>query len=113
MDADEAEFMENVFDALCSALNEPQIKTLFLASEGVHLMVLMMKYDLDAPSPFPEFLILLRREKLQARSRSIKALNYAMSGPGGAATCESFVEALGLKTLFSAFMDKVSDIQKA
>jgi beta-catenin-like protein 1 len=36
--------MENVFDALCSALNEPAIKNLFLASEGIDLMVLMMKY---------------------------------------------------------------------
>lgn len=37
------EFMENVFDALCSAVSEPNIKELFLKSEGVDLMVLMMK----------------------------------------------------------------------
>lgn len=43
VDADEAEFMENLFDALCSALSEPKIKSLFLASEGVDLMLLMMK----------------------------------------------------------------------
>jgi beta-catenin-like protein 1 len=43
VDADETEFMENVFDSLCSALNEPEIKKLFLAAEGVDLMVLMMK----------------------------------------------------------------------
>ena len=43
VDADETEFMENLFDALCSALAEPEIKSLFLASEGVDLMVLMMK----------------------------------------------------------------------
>jgi hypothetical protein len=36
--------MENVFDALCSALTEPSIKSLFLASEGIDLMALMMKY---------------------------------------------------------------------
>ena len=35
--------MENLFDALCLALAEPEIKSLFLASEGVDLMVLMMK----------------------------------------------------------------------
>jgi hypothetical protein len=45
-DADEAEFMENVFDSLCSALAESEIKDLFLKSEGVDLMVLMMKYIL-------------------------------------------------------------------
>jgi len=36
--------MENVFDALCSTLVEPEIKSLFLKSEGIDLMVLMMKY---------------------------------------------------------------------
>lgn len=45
---------------------------------------------------------------MQAKSRSIKVLDYAMSGPAGTATCEVFVEALGLKTLFSAFMGKVT-----
>lgn len=38
--------MENVFDALCSALAEPENKQLFLDSEGVDLMVLMMKHVL-------------------------------------------------------------------
>ncbi|KAL9712906.1 hypothetical protein Ac2012v2_004146 [Leucoagaricus gongylophorus] len=88
VDADETEFMENVFDALCSASSEAPIKKLFLESEGPDLMVLMMK------------------EKMQSRSRSIKTLDYVMSGPGGSAVCIAFVEALGLKTLFSAFMGK-------
>lgn len=47
------------------------------------------------------------REKKQSRSRSIKVLDYAMSGPAGTACCETFVDALGLKTLFSTFMGKV------
>ncbi|KAI6047141.1 Catenin-beta-like protein [Pisolithus marmoratus] len=94
VDADEAEFMENLFDALCSALTEPGIKSLFLASEGVDLMLLMMK------------------EKLQSKSRSIKVLDYAMSGPAGSEVCSTFVEVLGLKTLFSAFMGKASKKQK-
>ncbi|KIK30812.1 hypothetical protein PISMIDRAFT_87023 [Pisolithus microcarpus 441] len=94
VDADEAEFMENLFDALCSALSEPATKSLFLASEGVDLMLLMMK------------------EKLQSKSRSIKVLDYAMSGPTGSEVCSTFVEVLGLKTLFSAFMGKASKKQK-
>ncbi|KAF8845818.1 DUF1716-domain-containing protein [Paxillus ammoniavirescens] len=94
VDADETEFMDNLFDSLCSALSEPEIKSLFLASEGVDLMVLMMK------------------EKLQSKSRSIKTLDYAMSGPMGSQSCSNFVEALGLKTLFSAFMGKASKKQK-
>jgi beta-catenin-like protein 1 len=35
--------MENIFDALCSALSEPSIKQLFQEGEGVELMVIMMK----------------------------------------------------------------------
>jgi len=94
VDPDELEFMENIFDALCSALDEPQVKALFLSAEGPDLMVLMMK------------------EKLQSRSRSIKTLDHAMSGVAGSAICETFIEALGLKTLFSAFMGKGAKKQK-
>ncbi|KAG6902221.1 hypothetical protein C0995_002853 [Termitomyces sp. Mi166 len=95
IDADETEFMENIFDALCSALNEPSVKTQFLAAEGPDLMVLIMK------------------EKLQSKSRSIKVLDYAMSGVAGSAICEAFIEASGLKTLFPALMGKGSKKQKS
>jgi len=36
--------MENLFDALCSALSEPAIKKLFLEAEGPDLMILMIKW---------------------------------------------------------------------
>ncbi|EJU06016.1 DUF1716-domain-containing protein [Dacryopinax primogenitus] len=94
-EGDETEFMENVFDALCSALAEPEIKKLFVDAEGVELMVIMMK------------------EKKVAHSRSIKVLDHALSGVTGTAGCETFVEALGLKTLFSAFMGKGEKKKKA
>lgn len=35
--------MENLFDALCSALAEPEIKKLFFEAEGVELMIIMTK----------------------------------------------------------------------
>lgn len=44
---------------------------------------------------------------MQSRSRAIKVFDYAMSGPAGTSCCETFVEALGLKSLFSTFMGKV------
>ncbi|KDR83699.1 hypothetical protein GALMADRAFT_56115 [Galerina marginata CBS 339.88] len=94
VDAEETEFMENLFDSLCSALSESPIKMLFLEAEGTDLMVLMMK------------------EKMQARSRSMKVLDYAMSGPTGPDVCESFVNSLGLKTLFTAFMGNTSKRQR-
>lgn len=87
--AEETEYMENVFDCICSAVAEPENKALFLQEEGVELMVIMMK------------------EKLLARNRAIKALDHALTGDAGTAACEHFVEALGLKSLFTAFMNKV------
>ncbi|KAG0151505.1 hypothetical protein CROQUDRAFT_502628 [Cronartium quercuum f. sp. fusiforme G11] len=92
-DADEIEFMENVFDTLCSVLLEPEHKAKFLEGEGVELMVIMMK------------------EKKLARNRSIKVLDHALVGDEGAPNCERFVEHFGLKTLFSAFMGKNSSKQ--
>ncbi|CAE6465415.1 unnamed protein product [Rhizoctonia solani] len=92
--ADETEFMENVFDALCSSLAEPEIRELFQEAEGVDLMVLIMK------------------ENLASKSRAIKVLDYALSGPLGAANCAIFIEAMGLKPLFSAFMGKNSKKSK-
>ncbi|KAH9813372.1 Catenin-beta-like protein [Melampsora americana] len=87
-DADEVEFMENVFDTLCSVLLEPENKVKFLEGEGVELMVIMMK------------------EKKLARNRSLKVLDHALAGEEGVENCQRFVEHLGLKTLFSAFMGK-------
>ena len=52
-------------------------------------------------------LIIDFREKLLAKTRSIKVLSYAMQSEAGAANCEKFVEVLGLKTFFPAFMGKV------
>jgi hypothetical protein len=51
---------------------------------------------------------LTTREKLLAKTRAIKVLSYAMQSEAGAANCEKFVEVLGLKTFFPAFMGKVS-----
>lgn len=89
-DADEEEFMENIFDSLCAALTEPEVKKMFLDSEGVDLMVLMLS------------------DKKDSSVQCIKVLDYAMSGPAGTACCETFIEALGLKSLFAAFMGKTS-----
>jgi beta-catenin-like protein 1 len=40
--------MENVFNTLCSALAEPELKKALVKSEGVELMLLMMKCVLTA-----------------------------------------------------------------
>ncbi|ODN75598.1 hypothetical protein L202_06717 [Cryptococcus amylolentus CBS 6039] len=87
-DGEELEFMENVFDCLCTSLAEPEMKQEFHDSEGVELMVMMMK------------------EKRLARTRAIKVLDYALQSPPGAPSCIRFITASGLPTFFSAFMGK-------
>jgi beta-catenin-like protein 1 len=102
--------MENVFDALCAVLSEPENKQAFLDEEGgeprilrYRLSSVLAKIDADGQV---ELMVLIMKEKKVARSRSIKVLDYAMSGSAGTPNCERFVDALGLKTLFAAFMNK-------
>ncbi|KAJ3340182.1 hypothetical protein HDU93_007271 [Gonapodya sp. JEL0774] len=96
-DDDEIEFMENLFDALCSALNEPEVKVKFLEAEGLELMLILLK------------------EKLMSRMRALKVLDYALTSKSDTAgssdtpdptprLAERWVEILGLKTLFAVFM---------
>ncbi|KAF9422047.1 hypothetical protein BGZ94_008682 [Podila epigama] len=95
-DPDEIEMLENLFDALCSALAEKEVKQIFLEGEGNELMVIMIK------------------EKKMARLRAVKVLDYAMSTKAGTANCLRFVEIMGLKTLFSIFSRKgVEKLKKA
>ncbi|KAK4046878.1 hypothetical protein OIV83_005774 [Microbotryomycetes sp. JL201] len=93
-DGDETEFMENLFDALCSSLTEPNVKMAFLEGEGIELMCLMLK------------------DKKLSKTRAIKTLDYALQSRSGIPLCEQFVEALGLKTLFAAFMGKGNSAKK-
>lgn len=93
--ADELEFLENVFDALCSALSSPLVKSAFLEGEGPELCVIMMK------------------EQKVSSTRAVKALDHALSGKSGIALCEKFVEVLGLKTLFKNFMGKVRTVSSS
>ncbi|KAK9736765.1 Catenin-beta-like, Arm-motif containing nuclear [Popillia japonica] len=84
--AEEHELMENLFNALCSALMATPNRDKFLKGEGLQLMNLML------------------REKKTSRNGSLKVLDYAMSGPHGKDNCNKFVDILGLRTIFPLFM---------
>ncbi|XP_059620874.1 beta-catenin-like protein 1 [Phlebotomus argentipes] len=83
---EEREFMENLFNSMCSALMAAENREKFLKGEGLQLMNLML------------------REKKLSRNGSLKVLDYAMSGPDGKDNCNKFVEILGLRTIFPLFM---------
>ncbi|XP_058453702.1 beta-catenin-like protein 1 [Malaya genurostris] len=83
---EEQEFMENLFNSLCSALMATENREKFLKGEGLQLMNLML------------------REKKLSRNGSLKVLDHAMSGPDGRDNCNKFVDILGLRTIFPLFM---------
>lgn len=84
--SEEQEYMENLFNCLCSALMTKANRERFLKGEGLQLMNLML------------------REKKQSRNGSLKVLDHAMSGPAGKNNCNKFVDILGLRTIFPLFM---------
>ncbi|WOK94807.1 beta-catenin-like protein 1 [Canna indica] len=81
---DEEEMLENLFDCLCCLLMPIENKERFMKSEGVELMIIIMK------------------QKKSAYGSAIRALDFAMTKYPPA--CERFVDVLGLKTAFAAFM---------
>lgn len=83
---EEIEYMENLFNCLCSALLFGPNKELFLKGEGLQLMILML------------------REKKMSRVSALKVLAYAMTGEEGGDNCSKFVEILGLRSVFPLFM---------
>lgn len=83
---EEQEFMENLFNSLCSALMAAENREKFLKGEGLQLMNLML------------------REKKLSRNGSLKVLDHAVSGPDGRDNCNKFVDILGLRTIFPLFM---------
>lgn len=88
---EEQEFLENLFDSLCTCVQIPEGKTQFLTLEGVELCLLFLKGD----------------GKI-AKSRALKVLDFAVGGVGGDTVVETLVNKGGLKTLFGIFMRKVT-----
>lgn len=84
---EEEEMLENLFDCLCSVVMPLDNKERFVKAEGVELMIIIMK------------------QKRLAYGSAMKALDFAMTRCPQA--CERFVDVLGLKTLFAAFMSKI------
>jgi beta-catenin-like protein 1 len=86
--SDEEEMLENLFDCLCCVLMPLENKERFVKAEGVELMIIIMK------------------QKKLAYSSATRTLDFAMTKFLPA--CERFVDVLGLKTAFAAFMGKAS-----
>lgn len=84
--SEEQEYMENLFNCLCSSLMLKENRDKFLKGEGLQLMNLML------------------REKKVSRNGALKVLDYALAGVDGKDNCNKFVDILGLRTIFPLFM---------
>ena len=87
-DSDEEEYAENLFDCVTCIVDEDFGKEIFLEAEGVELCLIML------------------REGKISKARALRVLDHALGGQAGTAVCERFVEAAGLKAIFSIFMKK-------
>ena len=85
---EEEEFVENVFDALTCAVDEPEGKQKFVEAEGVELCLIMI------------------REGKMSKSRALRLIDHGLGGQTGVEVCEKLVEAAGLKVVFGLFMKK-------
>ena len=86
---EEQEFLENLFDSLCTTVQIPVGKENFLDLEGVDLCLLFLKGD----------------GKI-AKSRALKVLDFAVGGIGGDIVAQTLIEKGGLKPLFRNIHEK-------
>lgn len=92
-DTPEEEYVENIFDALTCVVDEPQGKAAFVEAEGIELVLIMLK------------------EGSFSKLRALRLLDHAVGGTNGVPeVCEKLVEAGGLKTIFSLFSKKPSQV---
>ncbi|CAG2163572.1 unnamed protein product [Oppiella nova] len=96
--SDEHEYMENLFNCLCSALLCcPSNRELFLKGEGIELMNLILREKRKKGSTS------------SVRIGSLKVINHSMSSDKNGdqmvdSCCNKFVEILGLRILMPVFM---------
>ncbi len=76
--------VQNIFNILCSTLMVAENQTMLVEGEGIELMVLIMQF------------------RRFASRCALRVLDYAMLR--NTASCERFVNAMGLKTIFPGFM---------
>ena len=88
-DTEEDGYFENLFDCLIQLVEEEYGKHKFVEAEGIELCNIML------------------REGKRSKLRALAVIDYALGGSGGSEACQRFVQAAGLKTIFSIFMRKV------
>ncbi|KAK4459742.1 Catenin-beta-like protein [Cladorrhinum samala] len=118
---DEEEYVQNLFEALTSLVDETEGKTKFLEAEGVELCLIMLKEG-GKKLVKPAALKLLDRAASSSSSSSSSTSSSSSSSnpksnsdsdsdprvpPASLLVCQKIVEAGGLKPVFTMFMKKM------
>ncbi|KAF3760972.1 DUF1716-domain-containing protein [Cryphonectria parasitica EP155] len=90
---EEEEYMENLFEALTSIVDEPEGKRKYVEAEGIELCLIMLK------------------EGKRSKPAALRMIDHAVGGVSAAEVCQKLVDAGGLKTIFTMFMKKHPDNQ--
>lgn len=91
-DSEEAEYVQNMFDCICSLMLLKTNRIAFGSLQGLELMIRMM------------------REKVFAATLALKLVDHSLRHCPE--NCQIFVEKLGLKVLFAIFMKKGAKTKK-
>lgn len=91
-DSEEAEYVQNMFDCICSLMLLKTNQIAFGSLQGLELMIRMM------------------REKVFAATLALKLVDHSLRHCPE--NCQIFVEKLGLKVLFAIFMKKGAKTKK-
>jgi len=92
---EEKEYLENLFNCLCYCLNDlPANQLEFKECKGIELMVITVR----------------KKEKILAKDGCLRLLNFALAK--NQENCRQFIEARGLKAIFSVFMGKTKPAKR-
>jgi len=92
VDTEEAEYVSNMFDCLCSLMLVKEHQDILGKAQGLELMIRMM------------------REQKYVAPLALRLVDHGLRHCPS--NCQIFVEKLGLKTLFSMFMKKGMSLKK-
>ena len=103
---EEYEMLENLFDVLVSILMFEPNRERFIEEEGLDLMIILLRERRFSQHGALKVSYVTRTlySDLLTSGSCDQVLNHMINRPNSSATCAAFVERLGLKSLFPAFM---------
>ena len=101
----EEEIVENLFVCVTAAVSLPANHKKFDELEGIQLMLIFIRFVSSALENKEISYFSMNRRAMFCKRSALKIIDYQLNNDPE--MCSKFVNVLGLKTLFAAFMKKV------